>query len=387
MSNKKKIKKQQKDSQKKITNPISIPTVKSKYPFAVYKTYESRTLALPYGNITIPNNEKILCPHTLPIQKELHFDLNKAFKIYNKNNPNIDLNNKKILISRYGGLGDICCSLFGISELKRKFNNLYIGFMGSPTYIEILRLFPSFIDELVLPIENYNNLKKFDYMCVLDNVIENSEEYNTKTLQEHYSEEMNIKNINKETLDNIINNNLGIINNKINGIGIHYSSGSPIRNYNLDKFIELIKLIGEKYNDTEIYLLGYPDDYVNVNYIQSKLDGKIKLIPNGCGFKKLNIIDTVKLISRLEMVIGIDSAMLHIAGICGTKVVGLFGPFPSNLRLSFYNADVLDGSTDCSPCFRHWPENFCPYTGGEGSCINNISPELIFERVSIEMDR
>lgn len=358
--------------------------IKSKYPFAIYRTKESRTVAFPFGNLTIPQNEILFCSHEIPVEKELHLPLNKAFKLLNGNS-NIDLNNKKLLITRYGGIGDIICSLFGIYELKNKFNNLQIGYIASPSYSEILKAFPSLINVVINPIESYNYLRNFDYICVLDNSVEQSQHAENKTLHEIYANEMNVKLDNpKKTLDELNSINYGIDNrthNLINGIGIHYSSGSPIRNYNLDNFIVLINKIVEKYPDLEIHLLGQPDDYVNINYIQANCIRPDNLIPNGCGFRKLTLLESMYLISKLKCVIGIDSSMLHIAGLCKTPQIGLFGPFPSKLRISYYNGIGIDGTSNCSPCFRHWPTNFCLYSGNEGECINSISPELILENI------
>jgi hypothetical protein len=46
--------------------------------------------------------------------------------------------------------------------------------------------------------------------------------------------------------------------------------------------------------------------------------------------------------------------MIQVAGALGTPLVGLYGPFPSEVRMKYFkNAIGLDPSAVCTPCFKH----------------------------------
>lgn len=87
------------------------------------------------------------------------------------------------------------------------------------------------------------------------------------------------------------------------------------------------------------------------------------------------------LMHTCDVVLGPDSALLHVAGALGIPAVGLFGPIPKELRLYPETAATsLQGRGKCAPCFFHarggiqFPEN-CP-TRERGVCgvLESIDP-------------
>ena len=46
--------------------------------------------------------------------------------------------------------------------------------------------------------------------------------------------------------------------------------------------------------------------------------------------------------------------MMHVAQALNIPVVGIYGPFPGNIRLDTYkNVEWLDCKLHCAPCFMH----------------------------------
>lgn len=361
--------KKAKKDQKKVTN----------FNIGVYRCLENKTLSFPYGQITFKQNDMLVMPHFIPVQKSLDSLIEGKFKIYT---PGTNLNNKSLLVMRYGGIGDILCIMPALVELKNQFPTCKIGLMCSPANISILHNFPDILDGAVNNIVEYKSIKHFDYFMSLENTLEISEDLD-KDIHQTYADSFGI------TLDDMSIEKTIAINQTFQktdqssryGIGIQYKTNAVLRDYDLDKTADLINLLNEKFPQEPIFLLGKPDDYLNVNYLQAKTGGRF--IPNGCGRDSLDLMKVFDQVSRLKVVIAPDSSMIHFAGFNKTPIIGLYGPFPSKTRLNrYHNAIGLDGKTECSPCHRHNPLAWCPWTSARGLCLSAITPEVIADHVS-----
>jgi len=181
------------------------------------------------------------------------------------------------------------------------------------------------------------------------------------------------------TTDLVTSCNMAIGNNPRKGVGIQYKSSSAIRDYDIDKLCDVINRVNDELGEP-VYLLGQPNDYLSVNYIQSKTQGRV--ITNGCGQQELSLIQSMNLISQLKLVIAPDSAMIHMAGVCDTPSIGLYGPFHSDTRMAYYKDAVgINGAAICSPCNRHFPVEFCKHNMVSCLGLNNIPVDLIMEQV------
>lgn len=67
------------------------------------------------------------------------------------------------------------------------------------------------------------------------------------------------------------------------------------------------------------------------------------------GLKPAKVFD---MISTAKMVIGNDSAPIHLAGIAGTKAIALCGPTDGKVAFGHYpSVEVLQGSLPCNKCY------------------------------------
>jgi ADP-heptose:LPS heptosyltransferase len=80
-------------------------------------------------------------------------------------------------------------------------------------------------------------------------------------------------------------------------------------------------------------------------------------------------------IATADAFVGNDSALLHVAGALEVPAVGLYGPFPWELRTKYAPKTFsLSGKGPCAPCFHHknamigneFPDN-CP-SADRGIC-------------------
>ncbi len=358
----------------KVKDPFEL----TKYRYAIYKAVKSIQLGEEFGNMVIPRGENIFMPVRLEAGDRKF--ISTLEKILKPISPNSKIKGRNVLVIRYGGIGDVLTSLYGIAELKAKFDgDVKVGYITSIKNIPLLQCFPKLVDIVMGPVVSAKTISQFNYISYLDDVVELDPMSSSIPIHDVYARQFGVR-VNKDTTKLVSAMNLALSDIPRNGIGIQYRSNAIIRDYDIEKTIELINALNSKYGKP-IYLLGPPDDYRFINYIQTKTEGQV--IPNGCGLtQKMHLHQTMNLVSRLELVIAPDSSMLHIAGVCETPCIGLFGPFPSQLRLSYYKQAIgIDGQASCSPCFRHFPVDFCRYTNGAGLCLNNISTDIILEQV------
>ena len=94
---------------------------------------------------------------------------------------------------------------------------------------------------------------------------------------------------------------------------------------------------------------------------------------------RLTLADLVAAIYQLDVLIGIDSGLLHIAGAVGTPCVGLFGPLDPTLRLSVETPSrAVVSSVPCLGCHHrtpiaHWQDG-CP---NSIACMSEISAQEV----------
>jgi ADP-heptose:LPS heptosyltransferase len=105
-------------------------------------------------------------------------------------------------------------------------------------------------------------------------------------------------------------------------IAFHPGAGKKENSYPTDKFIQLIKMIYEKFKNHILITSGLTDDLI-ISKIKSELDNK-KIdytIAHNFPVKKLGAI-----LSLVDLYITNDTGTMHIAGFSGAKMISLFGP-------------------------------------------------------------
>ena len=92
--------------------------------------------------------------------------------------------------------------------------------------------------------------------------------------------------------------------------------------------------------------------------------------------------DELILMSHLDVMVSMDSGNMHMASLVGTKVVSIWGathPYAGFMgwKQSEDNAVQLD--MPCRPCSVYGNK---PCLRGDYACMNNISPEMIIEKIA-----
>lgn len=144
---------------------------------------------------------------------------------------------------------------------------------------------------------------------------------------------------------------------------IHPGGNPQLKRWSLDRYAELIRRILSDYK-ASVYIIGSSNEQGLASSIMSQVGGGD--VSDLCG--KVMLRQLPAFLKECDLFIGNDSGPMHIASICGTKVVGLFGPTDPNKFGPFgKNSIALRMEQDCQPC----ASNKCKY--GEYRCIDKIS--------------
>ena len=101
-----------------------------------------------------------------------------------------------------------------------------------------------------------------------------------------------------------------------------------------------------------------------------------------------NVAETLKgisqellLMSRLNVMLSMDSANMHLASMVGTPVVSIWGathPYAGFMGWNQQQSDVIQTTLPCRPCSIYGNK---PCHRGDYACLNDITPESIVEKI------
>lgn len=95
---------------------------------------------------------------------------------------------------------------------------------------------------------------------------------------------------------------------------------------------------------------------------------------------KLKIEDELKLISKLDVMISMDSSGMHLASLKGTKVVSVWGathPYAGFLGFGQAEENCIQQELYCRPCSVYGNK---PCYRGDLACLNGIEPAIIIDK-------
>lgn len=307
-----------------------------------------------------------------------------------------DLNNKRILIIRTGGLGDLITYQSVVKGIKLKYPTCTIDFATSNAFKPIFSMFPDgLIDRTYdVPIQT-EILNKYDYHILFMSLIENCNDVIHNTYFELGKKMVNLDYdvtkcipklvTNKEIMDDIKQK----IIIKPNTILIHMNSTTKLRSMTDEKLSLIISdLVKDGFN---IAILDSPknDEKINKFIIGYGLD-------TNCVYSiarySQSVVHAAHLVKSCVGAICIDSAFGPISGALDVPVLTINGPHPSkNVYGGYYpsltSVDITDVDpkwNKCNkyPCFHNSQESLCPFLTGNFpvGCIDDIPYDTITEK-------
>jgi len=162
---------------------------------------------------------------------------------------------------------------------------------------------------------------------------------------------------------------------KENAIGVAPFAAHQGKVYPLDKLEQVVAKLSKHLH---VYLFGagaeekalmeqWEQKYPNVESVVGRL---------------ADMGEELRLISRLRLVLAMDSGNMHLASLAGVPVVSVWGathPLGGFLAWGQSMDNVIQEDLSCRPCSIYGNKP-CRY--GDYRCLTHISPERIIERIS-----
>ena len=176
--------------------------------------------------------------------------------------------------------------------------------------------------------------------------------------------------VHKEFADSFIKSS-GLDNKTL--IGISKTGGWESKRYKSDDYIELINKLNKIYDVCFLLIWGTKKEKEDCEYISAKIENRNAVVIPDSPIKYLGA-----LIKKCNLVIGNDSGPLHIAVSVGTPTLGIYGPTNPNLQGPYGNKNlsIVKEDLDCLYC------NLLECEIGN-ICMTQLSKDAIIEKVKL----
>jgi ADP-heptose:LPS heptosyltransferase len=148
------------------------------------------------------------------------------------------------------------------------------------------------------------------------------------------------------------------------------------KRWSRDKYALLVDRLLEVHDDVVITVVGSSSELELISYIKNRCIPNNRLI-----FQPgtLSISQLLLLITKAKLVLSNCNGVSHLAALCQTHIIGLYGPtdpeFTGPFGVSF---DSVRLNLDCSPCYNKDYQQGC----GNPICMEGISVKKVFNIVN-----
>lgn len=143
----------------------------------------------------------------------------------------------------------------------------------------------------------------------------------------------------------------------------------------LKKYVELIKRIQNEIGANVVVLWGSEEEKKEAKKI-------VELFKNGVFLSwPMSVPKLLDFLSRVDMYIGGDSGVTHVAALAGAPVIAIFGPTDERINSPYgHMVRILKKTVPCRPCKKR--------NCKQRSCLESISPDDVFDALnSIYVER
>jgi len=161
-------------------------------------------------------------------------------------------------------------------------------------------------------------------------------------------------------------------------IGIAPYAKHTLKIWPEENMIRLLYLISQKHK-SRFLLFGGNEEAGRLTNLQSRIAGSDNL----CG--KFNLDVELAIISKLDLMIAMDSSNMHMAALVGTKVISIWGGtdplsgFWAWMQPENYSINIPVDELTCRPCTT-FGTGKC--SRGDFACMNWLTPEIVFQRLN-----
>lgn len=290
---------------------------------------------------------------------------------------------KNVLIVRPGGFGDLILLTPVIRALKYWINDVKISVACFPQYKAVFDGL-GLCDWVPYPIPAMA-LAPFTQVIFMENSIERGEDGKTLHMTEAFAKRAWTINVVEKQAEYAVSEEEKTwaeaycakkwpVPGSVKRIAIQCEASTHCRSYP-----QLGEVIAQLYSrGWHCFLLGSPFSIPIQN----------RLRVTNCTLDNLTFRQSAAVLNACDIVLGPDSALIHVAGAIGKPAVGLYGPFPWQLRTAYApNTIALQGHGPCAPCFyhgrngEHFPRNGPCHKVGKCVVLDSISPSSVVQKV------
>jgi len=172
--------------------------------------------------------------------------------------------------------------------------------------------------------------------------------------------------------DGFISEMQGVIN-----IGVAPYAKHKLKMWPENNMILLTGLISEKHK-CKFWLFGGNEDFEKLTVLQTKIPGST------CLAGKISLDEELLFMSKLDLMIAMDSSNMHMAALVGTKVISIWGGtdplggFSAWMQPDNFSIRIPVEELTCRPC-TIYGKGECKR--GDFACMNWLTPEIVFQKI------
>jgi ADP-heptose:LPS heptosyltransferase len=171
----------------------------------------------------------------------------------------------------------------------------------------------------------------------------------------------------------------GLISSKSElNIGVAPFAKHKLKMWPEENMVRLLQLISEKIN-SRVWLFGGDEESDKLKALQEKIPGSFITAGN------LNLEEELALMSKLDLMIAMDSSNMHMAALCGIKVISIWGGtdpmcgFGAWMQPENYSVSIPNNELACRPCTIYGKGN-C--RRGDLACMNWLTTEKVIKKLN-----
>ena len=160
-------------------------------------------------------------------------------------------------------------------------------------------------------------------------------------------------------------------------IGVAPYAKHKLKMWPESNMVRLIGLISEKHR-CRFWLFGGAEDSERLEALQLKISGSTNLAG------KLSLDEELAFMSKLDLMIAMDSSNMHMAALLGTKVISIWGGtdplsgFSAWMQPDSFSIRIPVEELTCRPC-TIYGKGECKR--GDFACMNWLTPEMVYQKI------
>ena len=160
-------------------------------------------------------------------------------------------------------------------------------------------------------------------------------------------------------------------------IGVAPYATHKLKRWPEENMIRLLGLISEKHK-SRFWLFGGKEDSERLETFQTRVPGSFNLAG------KFNLDEELGMMSKLDLMIAMDSSNMHMAALVGIKVISIWGGtdplsgFGAWMQPENFSISIPVNELTCRPCTTYG-KGEC--RRGDFACMNWLTPQIVFRKM------